>query len=89
MFINDKERTYLVEEVTWNNEEQDYENEVQHWDLNGVEAMKKIADYLSRHPNAEDGKVYCEEEDGMFISMREIDNDGNEYWLEAYCREKG
>lgn len=89
MIINDKEKSYLVEEITWNNDEQDYENEEQYWDLNGVDAMKKIADYLVRHPNAEDSTgVYCEDEDGMFIAMREKDENGNEYWLEAYCFNK-
>ena len=76
MIMNNKEKTFMVEEVTWNDDEQDYEDEVQYWDLNGVEAMKKIADYLARHPNAGDGYVYCEKEDGMFIALLEIDEDG-------------
>ena len=88
MIKNGYEKVYEVETVTWNNEDEDFEDEKSVRGLSGVAAMKMIADYLVQHPNAKDGNIATEPEDGMFISMREIDQDGNEYWISAYCTDK-
>ena len=87
MTKNNFDYKYVVYESTWNQEEECFEDESEFWTTDGVEAMKKIADYLKRHPNAKDGSIASDPDDRMFVCMREINEKGDEYWLDACCIE--
>lgn len=82
-------KTYMVETVVWDDDEKDWEDEEEHWDLSGIEAMKYIAAFLEKYPEAKEADVLTEPEDGMFISLNYYNEEARrEYWLSAYCRDR-
>ena len=82
-------KTYMVEYVTWNEKEGDWEDEEQCWDITGIEAINKIAEFLRKYPEAHEANVETDPEDGMFISLAYMNEEaGKEYWIDAYCRDK-
>lgn len=81
-------KVYMVETVTWNNTEEDFENEEVTRDLDGIPAMKMIADFLSKYPDAHEANIETDPEDGMFISLCYTMENGDEYWLSAYARDR-
>ena len=47
-----------------------------------------ISKYMIEHPEARDGVVASDPDDGMFVTLREIKENGDEYWMSAYCKDK-
>ena len=82
------EKDYMVETARWNNAQDDYEDEQCFRDLKGWEAMMLISKYMIEHPEARDGVVASDPDDGMFVTLREIKENGDEYWMSAYCKDK-
>ena len=81
-------KKYLVEYVTWNETEEDWEDEEEIWDISGIEAMKKIAAFLEKYPKAHEADICTEPDDGMFLSLAYFDKEvQKEYWISAYCRD--
>jgi len=81
-------KVYMVETVKWIEDEKDWDNEEQFWDLTGIQAMKKISEFLAAHPNAREANIESDPEDGMFISLVDTKENGDEDWIDAYFRDR-
>jgi len=81
-------KKYMVETVKWVEDEGDWDNEEQFWDLTGIQAMNKISEFLKEHPNAREANIETEPEDGMFISLVDEKENRDEDWIDAYCMDK-
>lgn len=81
-------KKYMIETVKWNEEEGDFENEEQLWDLTGIQAMRKIFEFMESHPNAREANIETDPDDGMFISLVDKKENGDEDWISAYCMDK-
>ena len=81
-------KKYMVETVKWIEDEGDWDNEEQFWDLTGIQAMNKISEFLKEHPNAREANIETEPEDGMFISLVDKKENGDKDWIDAYCMDK-
>lgn len=81
-------KVYMVETVKWIEEDGDWDNEEQYLDLTGIQAMKMIAEFLDKHPNAREADIASDPDDGMFISLVDRKENGDEDWIDAYCMDK-
>lgn len=81
-------KKYMIETVKWNEEEGDFEDEEQLWDLTGIQAMRKISEFMASHPNAKEASIETDPDDGMFISLVDKKENGDEDWISAYCMDK-
>lgn len=81
-------KKYMVETVKWIEDEGDWDNEKQFWDLTGIQAIQKISEFLGEHPNATEANIMTEPDDGMFISLVDKKDNGDEDWIDAYCMDR-
>ena len=81
-------KKYSVETVKWDSVEEDFVDETYVKDLTGAQMIQMVNEFLSIRPKADDGDIDCDPENGMFLSIREIEENGDEYWLSAYFEDK-
>lgn len=81
-------KKYSVETVKWDDAEEDFVDETYVRDLTGAQMIQMVNEFMNMHPKTNDMNVDCDPENGMFLSIREKEENGDEYWLSAYFEDK-